>query len=152
MTPTEFAVFKYQHTDPATLSPLRRRVFFVSLAAAAVATLVVFPFGAVLFVVPLVVRLAAPRQLQLGPRYLLCGKAIVYYANVKRLALSRAQGSLRLQSANGQVFVLERDRFPSGARKADKIARNKADKFDKVSTKIVEKVRRAAADVQLVGV
>jgi hypothetical protein len=152
MTPTEFAIFKYQHTDPASLSPLRRRVVFVSLAVAAVATLVVFPFGALLFAVPLVARLSAPRQLQLGPRYLLCGKAIVYYANVRRLALSRAQGSLRLQSANGQVFVLERDKFPTGARKTEKIARNKADKFEKVSVKIVEKVRRAAADVRLVGV
>ena len=152
MTPTEFAIFKYEHTDPASLSPLRRRFFFVSLAVAAAATLIMFPFGASLFVVPVVARLLVPRQLPLGPRYLVCGKAIVYYANVKRLVLSRAQGSLRLQSANGQVFVLERDRFPTGARKADKIARNKADKFDKVSTKIVEKVRRAAADVRLVGV
>jgi hypothetical protein len=152
MTPTEFATFKYQHADGASLSPVRRRFVYIGLALAALASLVVFPFGAVLFVVPLVAWLSSPRQLQLGPRYLLCGKAIIYYANVKKLSLSKTKGSMRLQSANGEVFVLERDKFPTGARKTDKIAKNKAAKFDKVSNKIVEKVRKASGDVELSGV
>ena len=152
MTPTEFATFKYQHADRAELSPPRRRLIYVSLGLATMASLLAFPFGALLFVVPLVAWLSAPRQLQLGPRYLLCGKAIVYYANVKKLSLSKTKGSIRLQSANGQVFVLERDKFPTGARKTDKIAKNKAAKFDKVSSKIVEKVRKASGDVELNGV
>ena len=152
MTPTEFATFKYQHADRAELSAARRRVVFVSLALAALASLLAFPFGALLFVVPVVAWLSAPRQLHLGPRYLLCGKSIVYYANVKKLTLSRAKGSMRLQSANGQVFLLERDKFPTGARKTDKIAKNKAAKFDKVSSKIVDKVRKASVDVEVSGV
>jgi hypothetical protein len=86
------------------------------LAVAAIASVLAFPFGAALWLVPLILWFSGPRQLQLGPRYLLCGNAIVYYGNVTRLTLSRAQGSLRLQSANGQVFVLERDKFPTGAR------------------------------------
>lgn len=152
MTPTEFATFKYQHADRARLSASRRRVVFVGLGLAALASLLAFPFGALLFVVPLVAWLSAPRQLLLGPRYLLCGKSIVYYTNVRKLSLSKSKGSMRLQSANGQVFVLERDKFPTGARKTDKIAKNKAAKFDKVSSKIVEKVRKAAGDVELNGV
>ena len=94
---------------------------------------------------------AAGRQLQLGPRYLLCGNSIVYYANVNRLTLSGANGTLRLQSQNGKSFVLERDKFPTGARKADKIKKNKAAKFDKVSSKIIEKVKKAAPRVDMIG-
>jgi hypothetical protein len=152
MTPTEFAIFKYQHTDRASPGQARRRFVYASSAVAAIASVLAFPFGAALWLVPLIAWFSAPRQLQLGPRYLLCGNAIVYYANVKRVALSRAQGSLRLQSANGQVFVLERDKFPTGARKADKIAKNKAAKFDKVAGKIVEKVRKAASGAEVSGV
>ncbi|MGB2881176.1 MAG: hypothetical protein WBC08_05310, partial [Rhodoferax sp.] len=83
--------------------------------------------------------------------YLLCGNSIVYYANVNRLTLSGANGTLRLQSQNGKSFVLERDKFPTGARKADKIKKNKAAKFDKVSSKIIEKVKKAAPRVDMIG-
>jgi hypothetical protein len=88
----------------------------------------------------------------LGPRYLLCGQTIVYYANVKRLTLSRGTGTLRVQSNNGQSFVLERDKFPTNARKADKIQKNKAAKFDKVADKIIDKVRKATTSADLIGV
>ena len=64
---------------------------------------------------------------------------------------SSTKGSLHVQSANGQSFVLERDKFPTGARKADKIAKNKAAKFEKVSNKIIEKVRKANGDADVSG-
>jgi hypothetical protein len=76
----------------------------------------------------------------------------VYYGNVRRLTLSQARDSLQVQSANGRVFVLERDKFPTSARKTDKIARNRAAKFDKVSGKIIEKVRKAVPNVELSGI
>ena len=151
MTPTEFALFKYQHADRADLSPGRLRFIYASLAVAVVAGLVTFGIGAVLLLVPALAYLMAGKFLKLGPRYLLCGKSIVYYANVKRVVQSTAKGSLQLQSTNGQMFVLERDKFPTGARKADKIAKNKAAKFDKVSAKIIEKVRKANGDADVSG-
>lgn len=151
MTPTEFALFKYQHADRADVSPARLRFIYVSLAVAVVAGLVTFGIGAVLLLVPAVAYFTAGKQLKLGPRYLLCGKSIVYYANVKRVVRSGAKGSLQLQSANGQMFVLERDKFPTSARKADKIAKNKAAKFEKVSNKIIEKVRKANGDADVSG-
>jgi hypothetical protein len=112
---------------------------------------IAFPVGAVLLVVALIAWFSAPRQLLLGPRYLLCGSTIVYFGNVKRMTLSPAQGKLRLECNSGKSFVLERDKFPTGARKADKIAKNKEKKFDKVSTKIMDKVRAASANVVLIG-
>jgi hypothetical protein len=151
MTPTEFALFKYQHADRADLSPARLRFIYVSLAVAVVVGLVTFGVGAVLLLVPGLAYLMAGKHLKLGPRYLLCGKSIVYYANVKRVVKSSTKGSLQVQSANGQSFVLERDKFPTGARKADKIAKNKAAKFEKVSNKIIEKVRKANGDADVSG-
>ena len=152
MTPTEFSTFKYQHPDRAVRS--RKRLIFVglSLAVALGIAVLAFPPGALALLVPLVAWFSVSKQLQLGPRYLLCGQSIVYYGNVTRLTLARAQGSLRVQSASGQVFVLERDKFPTGARKTAKIAANKAAKFDKVSGKIIDKVRQAGAQVELIGI
>jgi hypothetical protein len=152
MTPTEFASFKYQHKDPAGLSKARRWFIGTSLLIAAVVAWRLFPPGAMLLVVPLIAWWSAPRSLHLGPRYLLCGNTIVYYANVRCLTLSSAKGVLQVQSANGETFVLERDKFPTGARKAEKIANNKAAKFDKVSGKVIAKVRQASANVELNGI
>ena len=152
MTPTTFATFKYQHADRPVRSKQRIVFTLASLAvAAAVMALFVFTVGAVLLVVPLIAWFSTPRQLLLGPRYLLCGNAIVYFGNVKRMNLSSAQGKLRLECANGTAFVLERDKFPTGARKANKIAKNKAAKFDKVSAKIMEKVRAATTHTVQTG-
>lgn len=152
MTPTEFAIFKYQHTDPATRS--QKRIWFAggSLAIAVLVNWFVgFGPAAALLVLPLVAWFSAPRQLQLGPRYLLCGNTIIYYANVRKANLSNAQGKLRLVCANGKAFVLERDKFPTNARKADKISKNKAAKFQKVANKVIEKVRSASAKADFSG-
>ncbi|MES2952536.1 MAG: hypothetical protein V4858_28745 [Pseudomonadota bacterium] len=152
MTPTEFAVFKYQHADGAVRSKLRMGVTGACLVAAVLALgLLAFVVCAVLVVAALVVWFSAPRELLLGPRYLLCGNTIVYFGNVKRMTLSPSHGKLRLECNNGKAFVLERDKFPTGARKAEKITKSKARKFDKVSSNIMEKVRAASANVVLIG-
>lgn len=155
MTPTEFALFKYQHADAATRSPARRWFTGISLGLALlliVSRFIAPPFSLLMLLVPLLAWATASRQLLLGPRYLLCGQTIVYYANVQRVTLTRGSGTLRVQSSNGQNFVLERDKFPTKARKADKIQKNKAAKFDKVADKIIEKVRKAAPGANLIGV
>lgn len=152
MTPTEFATFKYQHTDGVSRSKQRTMFAAASLAVAVVAiALTGSPAAMGLLVVPAIAWFSVPRQLLLGPRYLLCGNAIVYFGNVKRMTLTRSQGKLRLECVNGKAFVLERDKFPTGARKKDKIAKNKAKKFDKVSGKIIDKVRAASANVVMMG-
>ncbi|MFO1264592.1 MAG: hypothetical protein U1E84_14840 [Rhodoferax sp.] len=155
MTPTEFAQFKYQHTDAAVRSVARLWFVGISLALGLILLSmrsVPLPLALFAMAVPAVAWFSASRHLLLGPRYLLCGRTIVYYANVKRLTLSRATGTLRVQSNSGQDFVLERDKFPTGARKADKIKKNKAAKFDKVADKIIDKVRKATTSADLIGV
>lgn len=153
MTPTEFASFKYQHADPAGRSPARVRFAGISLVIALLLLAWTrFPLAVAGLLVPLIAWFSAPRQLHLGPRYLLCGNTIIYYANVKRMVLSSAQGRLRVDTLSGSSLVLESEKFPTNARKADKISKNKAAKFDKVSAKIIEKVRKANSNVELSGI
>lgn len=154
MTPTEFALFKYQHADAATRSPARRWFCGISLGVALLLILtrsIDFPFSLLTLLVPVLAWATASKHLLLGPRYLLCGQTIVYYGNVKRLTLSRATGTLRVQAHNGKTFLLEREKFPTNARKADKIQKNKAAKFDKVADKIMDKVRSANPNVDVIG-
>ena len=144
MAAPEFALFKYLHGGRPLVSPARRWFTWASAAAALLATVLAFPVGAALWLLPLLARATAPRYLQLGPRYLLCGDTIVYYGNVRRVALSRSSGTLELFDTEGPVLSLERDKFPTNARKPDKITKNKASKFEKVSCRIIERVRQAA--------
>lgn len=149
---TEFSSFKYQHGDGASRSRARRWFTALSLGLALLliaAPPVPLPLGLLALLVPLVAWASARRELLLGPRYLLCGKTIVYYANVQCLVHSCSGGTLQVQSGRGTVFVLERAKFPTNARKADKIAKNKAAKFDKVVAKITEKVQKARPGVEL---
>ena len=149
MAAPEFALFKYPHGGRPLITPARRRFIYASLAAGVLAAIVVFPFGALLLLVPLVARLLADCYLQVGPRYLLCGDTIVYYANVRRMVRSRSMGTLGLHCASGTVLLLDRDQFPTNARKADKIAKNKAAKFEKASARIIERVIHAAPGTPL---
>jgi hypothetical protein len=152
MDKPQFAVFKYRHEGHAGLDRVRQVLFYIGLAVALIATFADFPAGVAVFFAPLLVYISAARKLSLGTRYLLCGNDIVYYGNVTRLALSEKEGKLSVRSANGKTFVLERERFPTGARKADKIKKNRAAKFGKVAAKIVDKVRKASPAVELVGI
>lgn len=149
MTPTVFATFKYQHANRPTLGA--QRLWFIRICLVLALVLLAFGIGIVLALMALIAWLSAPRTrtLQLGPRYLLCGQQIIYYGNVKSVALSRAAGTLRVHAHNGQVFVLERDKFPTNARKAEKIKINKATKFDKVAEKIIDKVRQTAPHAEV---
>ena len=142
--PTSFAQFKYPHGGHPLIGPVRRGVMYGGAVLALLATVLAFPGGAGLWLVPVVARLSAARYLQIGPRYLLCGDTILYYGNVQRMVLAKAEGRLTLYGAGkGKPLVIERSKFPTNARKPDKIAKNKDTKFEKVSARIVEKVAKA---------
>jgi hypothetical protein len=141
------AVFKYKHGDRISLTGKRKIFFVVSLIIALALAKLLFPFGLLALAVPVITYLNGGRTLSMGPRYFVCGDQIIYYANVTKMNLSESDGVLSLQTANGNKFAIERNRFPTNARKANKVAANKAAKFNKVTAKIIEKVRRASPDV-----
>lgn len=138
------AVFKYKHGDRILLSGKRKVFFFLALIVALALSRLFFPIGLLALLVPVVVYLGGQRTLSVGPRYLICGRQIIYYANVTKMKLLESDGLLELKTANGNQFTIERERFPTNARKKNKVQANKAAKFNKVTAKIIEKVRRAA--------
>ena len=141
------ASFKYKHGSRISLSGKRKIAFVASLLVALIVAKLFFPFGLLALGFPAMIYLAGGRTLLLGPRYLICGDQIIYYANVTALKLSEAEGTLSLQTGKAVPFVIELERFPTGARKANKVAANKAAKFNKVVARVTEKVRRASVSV-----
>ncbi len=147
--PPNSALFKYPHggpplsqpgAPPLHLPPARPQLLL--------ATVLAFPAGALLWAGAAAGTSSPPaRYLQLGPRYLLCGYTIADYGNVRRMALSllawHASNSFWRRGGPG-TRGSSATKFPTNARKPDKITRNKATKFEKVSARIVEHVRKAA--------
>ena len=144
MDQPQLAVFKYKQGGRARFSGKRKAFLVVGLILVLVMAILVFPAGLPACIVPLIAFFGGARTLCVGPRYLICGDEIVYFANVTQVKLSKAAGSLSLQTASGKTLLIERAKLPTNARKANKIAANQAAKFNKVSAKIVDLVRRAA--------
>ena len=153
MATPNLSVFKYDHDDRLVtpLGALGR--ILVYLAVVALFIYVLAPFGLILIVVGIVVLIATwpKRRLCLGTRYLLCGNTVVYYADVRKMVLRSGQ-ALVLQCGAGDTFTLEWDRFPTNARKDAKITKNKAAKFEKVSSSIIRRVLLAAPEVECLGI
>ena len=143
----QLSVFKYKHGGRVGLSRKRKLVVMAALVLALIIAVVAFPGGLIAFLLPVFAFFGRSGTLALGPRYLVCGDDIVYYANVTQLTLLEAQGALKLKTASGKSFSIEREKFPTNARKTHKIAANKAAKFNKVTARIIDKVRRAAPAV-----
>ncbi len=146
-----FSVFKYKHGGRSPVSPGRRKAIIATGIVALIGAVLLFPGGVALFLVPLLVWLTVPRQIALGPRYLVCGPVIVYYANVDKLVLDDAAGRLTIVSTGDRRFTIERERFPTNARKSHKVAANKQAKFTKVAGKLIEKIRHASPVVEVSG-
>lgn len=151
MDETRFTTWKYQHEGGGYRSPKRRIAAAAALAVAVPTAWLFPPLSFILFVAAGILFFGSTKKLHLGPRYFICGKTIVYYGNVVRLTLDEDAGRLTVQSANGRSFVLERAKFPTKARKTDKIARNKAAKFSKAAGKIIVHVLKASPEVEVAG-
>jgi hypothetical protein len=148
----KFALIKYDHEGRSSPSAARW-IWFAIILVLVAGLMFFFLFFLSIFLVPIAVAiLRQPKQLCLGPRYLICGSKILYYANIQRVTMDPGQGRLMLKSSTGQILVLERDRFRTSARKPDKILANKTARFEKVAQKIVRHVRDASPGAVLTGV
>ncbi len=151
MDEPRFATWKYDYTGPGKRNKLQVWLAAAAFAGGLLVWKILIPLAIVLFVAGLIALLARSKKLMVGARYLICGERIVYFANVVRVERNDAHGHLSLVSANGNRVDIERDKFPTNARKTDKIRRNKAAKFVKVANHLVERIRRAAptAEIQI---
>lgn len=150
MDTSKFDTWKYKH-DGAGYRSRKQWLIAAILFGVALFARVPFQYLALAALICLAIALFSSKKIFLGPRYLICGNSIVYYNNVERLALDETAGRLQLVTASNQAFTLERERFPTNARKADKIVRNKAAKFNKVAHHIIVRVQRAVPGVQASG-
>ena len=143
----EFSTFKYQHTEAAIRSG-KRWIFIGICVGVGLFVLIMWSKMIPLWVIPLVAALiayfSAPKHLLIGTRYLLCGTTIIYYSNVTQCTNNLT--TLTIKTNKGQRWTLERDKFPTGARHEPKITKNKQEKFDKVSAKIIEKIKKAQSN------
>lgn len=143
-----FSLWKYRHDGPVERSPWQRRVGLALLGGAPLVYWLsgLGPPGIAFAVIGLIVLLAGQRRLRVGPRYLICGTQIVYYANIDRAMRNDDAGTLRLETGGRVVFTLHRERFQSNARKAPKIAAHQATRFAKVADLLTARLRTAAPD------
>ena len=116
-----FAVIKYDHGERVGLSDTRKLLLVVFVILALGLVFIFFPLSIVLGLAAVVVA-HQPKQLCVGPRYVICGNKILYYANIEKVTLEPGEGRLTLLSSTGQVLEVEQDRFQTNARKPDKIA------------------------------
>jgi hypothetical protein len=146
------AIFKYRH-DGSLLTPSAAAARTVTFIALVLLSAGYHPALGIFTMIAggIVLAVTWPKKrLSLGPRYLLCGDKVVYYANVRKMELR--PGLLELRSVANEVFTLDLNRFPTNARKDWKIRKNKSAKFDKVSKRIIERVLNAAPDVKCKGI
>jgi hypothetical protein len=153
MAAPNYAVFKYDHTDRLKWAWLHRIVVAVWGIAVFVAFFLIGPLAFALLIALIIYSavVAPKKKILLGVRYLLCGNTILYYRNVRRMKLSEGK-ELTLFWGESKFLKVEQERFPTNARKSEKIAKNKTAKFEKVSRKIIDRVLLASPDVELLGI
>lgn len=116
-----------------------------------------FGFGAIIFCIfgslilsRILGLLNFAKDIEVSPRYLICGSHIIFYENVREFKVDTRRGLMRLCYHDGRhlkELTLERERFPTNARKAHKIEANKQQKFDRVTQKISAYIRAQAPAV-----
>lgn len=152
MDSNKFATWAYNHDGPGERLPWQWWIAGIGLGIALIAAPFALPVTIFFGAVALILFFRSDKKLYVGPRYLICGEKILYYANVQRITLDERKGELHLWSQAGRALCIERSRCPTNARKSDKIARNQALKFGKLSGRIIERVLRAVPAVETSGI
>lgn len=144
------AAFKYKVSGGGQGG--RVAMLVVSLALSIVGMAHLSPWFGLGLLIPLwiivrLVRAAARKNLIIAPRYLIVGNEIIYYAAVTQARLDRRKQTLTLQSERGRRVTVEAERFPTNARKAEKIRINRTGKFEKAVEKILQRLPGVTPDV-----
>ena len=71
--------------------------------------------------------------------YFFMGGRVYLFRNIKRL--KKDESELIIEMKDGRCCQIKKENFPTSARKDFKIEKNKKEKFEKVSSKIVERVK-----------
>lgn len=143
-------IFKYKNKDKLTFTKNQKIIIFFLMLFSFLYLFISLKIGIILAIISQIyIGLSYPkRTIKLNSRYLICGKTIIYYKNITKIILNKNLGLLLLYSGDNLVFKLEKELFPTNARKPDKIINNKNKKFEKVSDKIINKIIKTSPDVK----
>lgn len=143
--------FKYSHKDKLSLIPSQKFTILILLVLMLFFTIIYIQISIALLVITFIYTLIVlpKRNLYLAPRYLICGNTIFYYKDITKMTLNSNLGLLIIYSEGREIFRLEKDLFPTNARKTDKIINNKKNKFKKISEKIIGKITSVLPNVEL---
>lgn len=148
----EFAAYGYQLDN--TLNTLGCAVILAVFSAIGCTAFFRSPWFLLLLLVPLgivvyIKRSGCSKPLLIASRYLILGDRILYFGSVSSARLDKEKQTLTLTARRGAPLVIAADKFPTNARKADKIRVNKGAKFDKVTERIITRLRVAAPDAEI---
>jgi hypothetical protein len=149
MESREFASYGYQADNSMNrlVGTAIVSVFITIPLAAGVSvwflSLLLVPVGIYVYVK----RSGISKPLLIAGRYLILGDRIMYFRNVTQVRLDKQKQILTISAGKGADLVISADKFPTNARKPDKIRINKTAKFDKVCERIITRLRAASPDI-----
>jgi hypothetical protein len=149
MADMEFATYGYQvdNTMNKLVGAAIGAVFLAMPLAASLSVwfllLLLIPVGVFVYVK----RSGCNKPLLIASRYLILDDRIVYYQNVSHAHLNKEKQTLTIYSDRGKNLVIAADKFPTNARKPDKIRINKSAKFEKISERIITKLQSVSPDI-----
>lgn len=146
----EFAVYSYDAGGRG-----KRVLLVVAILSAILAVIfasMFSPWCLLLLLLPVAIiihmaRAGYDKSLLIGNRYLILGDCILYFANVSSARMDKAGQTLTLMSERGKKLVVAAEKFPTNARKADKIRVNKSAKFEKVTARIIARLKEASPGI-----
>lgn len=81
--------------------------------------------------------------------FIYCGK-IIWYQNIEQIVLHKGKQELLIKPLVEEGITINSANFPTNARKDFKISRNKAEKFFKISGKIIKNVKSISPQTQVI--
>jgi hypothetical protein len=147
-----FTSYKYNHGRAQPISRGQVILLTVAVMLIPIAFILFVPFGICVTIMLIAIFFKSRKSLLcIAPRFLTCGPTILYYRNITKIVLQKEPGQLTLFCGDESLRITQ-DKFPTGARKPDKIKANTEAKFKKVSDRIIGKVLKVTPDVKLVGI
>lgn len=141
MAAKEFAEYKYNAGVASGKTFKYVLIWLLAIGVFVLCIALVMPVLLALLIVPVVLgvfnaRSASPNSILIGGRYLVVGNDVVYYNNIDKAHIDKKNRVFTIKTGLGKTVEIKAENFPTDARKPDKIANNKAGKFDKVAEKI----------------
>ncbi|EIJ41234.1 hypothetical protein BegalDRAFT_0314 [Beggiatoa alba B18LD] len=145
--------FRYNHKDLNNVNLKFRHVFIFFIVIFAFCSNLPYPHPFLLFlficfiiIYPLYLshRRAIPYKIYIEQRYFVCGNTLLYYKDITKILITNSDISI-YSTCNPKIFKIEKDLFPTNARKPEKIINNKNKKFNSVVDKIINNILKVSS-------